>query len=418
MDAVPASVDQALASPGRPLESALRQDIEQRFGHDFSRVRVHTGEAAEQSARELNASAYTAGHNIVFGAGRFAPGTHQWRRLIAHELTHVLQQQGVPGLQRQPITNAPADINATATEVEALVHPKNDEKGALEKLNALDMRDLLAVVEKLYDDAKAEETDEGKRRAFSLLNGDLMVKRSEVTKDVNVPRLQAAFDAASAYKLRNPVAKAPGTSPTLSDYRKAPGAAARPGDWGEDPAGNTWVAHAGGIRTYFGTSIPGPRRSSTWLGNNPGNADYVKSLTKRAIGSFHWGKGVHDFAIYFSAADGAADLRDRVKAFSTIGAHVRAHLGRNPADKNNFDVYITNMRNKAKVTADDPTSMWTKDDAKWAELLEGFQAAEGWNEGTTLTAANIGTISSDPKDAATVAYYRILLGIKSGGETP
>ena len=96
MDAAPASVDQALASPGRPLEPALRQDMEQRFGHDFSQVRVHSGAAAEQSARDVNAHAYTVGHNIVFGAGRFAPGTHEGRRLIAHELTHVVQQKGSP----------------------------------------------------------------------------------------------------------------------------------------------------------------------------------------------------------------------------------------------------------------------------------------------------------------------------------
>ena len=98
MDAAPASVDHVLASPGRPLEPALRQDMEQRFGHDFSRVRVHSGAAAEQSARDVNAHAYTVGHNIVFGAGRFAPGTHEGRRLIAHELTHVVQQSGADGI--------------------------------------------------------------------------------------------------------------------------------------------------------------------------------------------------------------------------------------------------------------------------------------------------------------------------------
>ena len=120
MDAAPASVDHALASPGRPLEPALRQDMGQRFGHDFARVRVHADAAAEQSARDVNAHAYTVGHDIVFGAGRFAPGTHDGRRLIAHELTHVVQQSGMdgmsvsqsndkcglssiaPGLQRQP----------------------------------------------------------------------------------------------------------------------------------------------------------------------------------------------------------------------------------------------------------------------------------------------------------------------------
>jgi hypothetical protein len=92
MDAAPASVDHALAGPGRLLEPALRQDMEQRFGHDFSKVRVHSGASAEQSTRDVNAHAYTAAHNVVFGAGRFAPGTHDGRRLIAHELTHVVQQ--------------------------------------------------------------------------------------------------------------------------------------------------------------------------------------------------------------------------------------------------------------------------------------------------------------------------------------
>jgi Domain of unknown function (DUF4157) len=72
IDAAPASVNQAIAGPGSPLEPALRQDMEQRFGHDFSRVRVHSGAAAEQSARDVNANAYTVGHNIVFGAGQTA----------------------------------------------------------------------------------------------------------------------------------------------------------------------------------------------------------------------------------------------------------------------------------------------------------------------------------------------------------
>lgn len=93
-DPAPASVDRVLSGAGRPLESALRQNMEQRFGHDFSRVRVHTDRAAERSARDVNAHAYTVGHDIVFGAGRFAPRTHEGRRLLAHELTHVVQQSG------------------------------------------------------------------------------------------------------------------------------------------------------------------------------------------------------------------------------------------------------------------------------------------------------------------------------------
>lgn len=101
--AVPDSVYQTLASSGRPLDSALRQDMEQRFGYDFSRVRVHSGAMAEQSARDVNAHAYTVAQDIVFGASQLAPGTQEGRRLIAHELTHVLQQRSSgPILARSP----------------------------------------------------------------------------------------------------------------------------------------------------------------------------------------------------------------------------------------------------------------------------------------------------------------------------
>ena len=122
--AAPAGVDRALADPGTPLEPALRQQMEQRFGHDFSRVRVHVGPAAEQSARDLNATAYTLGRDVVFGASRFEPQTQQGQRLIAHELTHVVQQSGSDGtslgqtpalIQREPEENPPKKISSAKT---------------------------------------------------------------------------------------------------------------------------------------------------------------------------------------------------------------------------------------------------------------------------------------------------------------
>ena len=96
-EAAPSGVEGVLAGSGKPLEPALRYDLELRFGHDFSGVRVHTGRAAEQSAQDVNANAYTVGKDIVFGAGQFAPGTGVGRRLLAHELTHVVQQSGTDG---------------------------------------------------------------------------------------------------------------------------------------------------------------------------------------------------------------------------------------------------------------------------------------------------------------------------------
>ena len=90
----PHSVHQTLASPGRPLEPALRQDMEQRFGHDFSRVRLHADPLAAESARAVDALAYTVGDHIVFGQGRYSPGSAEGRRLLAHELAHVTQHPG------------------------------------------------------------------------------------------------------------------------------------------------------------------------------------------------------------------------------------------------------------------------------------------------------------------------------------
>ena len=87
-------VHEVLRSPGQPLDLDTRAFMEPRFGFDFSKVRVHSCPAAEQSARDVNANAYTLGNDIVFGAGRFVPGTYEGQKLIAHELTHVVQQLG------------------------------------------------------------------------------------------------------------------------------------------------------------------------------------------------------------------------------------------------------------------------------------------------------------------------------------
>ncbi len=91
---VPLIVHDVLNSPGQPLDAGTRAFMEPRFGHDFSRVRVHTDARAAESARSVNALAYTVGRDVVFGAGQYAPGMSEGRRLLAHELTHTLQQVG------------------------------------------------------------------------------------------------------------------------------------------------------------------------------------------------------------------------------------------------------------------------------------------------------------------------------------
>ena len=107
---VPPIVEDVLRSPGQPLDPEVSAFMEPRFGHDFSSVRVHSGVTAEQSARELEASAYTVGPDIVFARGQYAPRSAEGRKLIAHELTHVVQQTNVVS----PTGSGPLSMDALA----------------------------------------------------------------------------------------------------------------------------------------------------------------------------------------------------------------------------------------------------------------------------------------------------------------
>jgi hypothetical protein len=108
----PPVVHEVLSSSGKPLDANTRIFMERRFGHDFSQVRVHTDERAGQSAQSVNALAYTVGRDVVFGRGQYAPGTTTGRRLLAHELAHVVQQARSPG----PTSMMPAAVTAAGND--------------------------------------------------------------------------------------------------------------------------------------------------------------------------------------------------------------------------------------------------------------------------------------------------------------
>jgi hypothetical protein len=99
----PPVVHEALRSPGRPLDSTAANFFAERFGYDFGRVRVHTDAVAARSADAMGAHAYTVGRDLVFARGRYEPGTSGGRRLLAHELAHVIQQSGPEGAARGPL---------------------------------------------------------------------------------------------------------------------------------------------------------------------------------------------------------------------------------------------------------------------------------------------------------------------------
>jgi Domain of unknown function (DUF4157) len=108
----PPIVHEVLSSPGQPLDAASRTFFEPRFGHDFSQVRVHTGAEAAASAGAVHARAFTVGKDIVFGVGQYLPESETGRKLLAHELTHTIQQNKNNGEQRStaaPIGQVPAN---------------------------------------------------------------------------------------------------------------------------------------------------------------------------------------------------------------------------------------------------------------------------------------------------------------------
>jgi hypothetical protein len=100
-------VREVLDSPGERLDTASRDFFEPRFGHDFSRIRVHTDAQAAASARAVNALAYTVGQDVVFGEGQFAPKSATGQRLLAHELAHTVQQRdaSIPSLEEIEVSS-------------------------------------------------------------------------------------------------------------------------------------------------------------------------------------------------------------------------------------------------------------------------------------------------------------------------
>ncbi|MEP7012878.1 MAG: DUF4157 domain-containing protein [Acidobacteriota bacterium] len=165
----PAVVGEALRSPGQPLGAGVRAFMEPRIGHDFSRVLVHTGDVASRSAAAVDALAYTVGSDVVFRDGQYAPETPEGRKLLAHELTHVVQQR-----------ESPTTVQRSASGFFSSIFRSIFRYG----FNDSDIKEYLARLEKSgkieddYDsDLKARQiVEEGKSRSLSVKIRTLLVR--------------------------------------------------------------------------------------------------------------------------------------------------------------------------------------------------------------------------------------------------
>ena len=119
----PSFINEALTGTGQPLNRSMRDFMEPRFGHDFSQVRVPAGNQPAQSANSISARAYTVGANIVFNRGEYAPETRKGRQLLAHDLTHVIQQgRAGPSVHRGYVPGTGGTVDVTrATAASAVL---------------------------------------------------------------------------------------------------------------------------------------------------------------------------------------------------------------------------------------------------------------------------------------------------------
>ena len=193
----PAIVHEVLRSPGQALDSHTRAFFGRRFGRDFSQVRVHSGTAAGQSAQEINAYAYTVGHNIVFGSGRFAPGTHEGQRLIAHELTHVVQQSGGQALrvarESEPVSGTPP-VEVPPRSLTTMLNVKSLEDGQIVKeINLIES----------WLDRRLEDNPEQEERVLTALTdlGNELIRRHPNVPDTVKNQLADDPDGGAALAL-------------------------------------------------------------------------------------------------------------------------------------------------------------------------------------------------------------------------
>ncbi len=167
-DVAPQVVDQVLSSPGRPLDRTTRDYFEPRFGYDFSKIRIHADAQAAESARAVNALAYTVGDSIAFAQGHYSPYSVAGRRLLAHELAHSIQQgHGSPrphgGSVRAAAGALPVISHAVGPRVARQLDPDTQAKRkdfedsvaawkwdhAAEILNGFDLDDIHRMLAKL-----------------------------------------------------------------------------------------------------------------------------------------------------------------------------------------------------------------------------------------------------------------------------
>jgi lysozyme family protein len=196
MTTPPTMAHELISSPGQPLDANTRGFMESRFGQDFSRVRIHTGPRADDAANAVQARAFTLGHDIVFNTGQYAPHGDSGQKLLAHELTHVIQQRTGVGISAAHASGAPK----VSRHASALSVQRQKAKPAETKTDDPAFWEWWKLVVGFEGDFEAwkknpgNKNDRGKETNFGITKGLYMMR----AKSVGLPATDEGFAAMTA----------------------------------------------------------------------------------------------------------------------------------------------------------------------------------------------------------------------------
>lgn len=168
-------VKEQLSRPGQPLDRDTRSFFEARFGHDFGKVRVHADAQAARSAESVGARAWTVGRDVVFGANEYRPSSPEGRRLLAHELTHVVQQGDGPASPPKRVSRPSDPCEREADRIAAEVMQAPAAGAGIGRTAGVAAETGTAARQELTDETPAEPEAAGGAEGFEIDPGQLMV---------------------------------------------------------------------------------------------------------------------------------------------------------------------------------------------------------------------------------------------------